>query len=73
MNYRVAYTNALDGKRRVLVGNVDMATAVAVKARFGNKKDRSFYMGTLFIEPCDGMKDGCIIQNAGVNGGAKNG
>lgn len=57
--YRISYVNGLDGKRRVFVGGLDQATADKVMAKWGNPKERYFYMGPgIRVEECDGTPDG---------------
>jgi hypothetical protein len=63
--FRVAYINPLDGSRRVFIGGVDRATAVAVMSKWGNQNEGEFYMGPgMAIEPCDGTPDGNVITQA---------
>jgi hypothetical protein len=61
--FRVTYINQLDGERRVLVGALSMEQAIAVKAKFGDKREAFTYMGPgVEIGFCDGTADGEIVR-----------
>jgi hypothetical protein len=62
---RVSYINGIDGKRRVFAGGLDQATADKVMARWGNPKERYFYMGPgIRVEECDGTPDGALVADS---------
>jgi hypothetical protein len=61
---RVAYTNQLDGTRRVLVGDLSQEDAEAVARAWGDPRKPFFYLGPVEIEDCDGTPDGDVIPTA---------
>lgn len=62
---RVVYRNKHDepGAERVFIGGLTRAEANLVMAKWGDPKQRFFYMGPgMRVEPCDGTKDGEILK-----------
>ncbi|WP_432263475.1 hypothetical protein [Cupriavidus sp. TMH.W2] len=48
--FNVTYLNPLNGKRALLIDNVDQEQAEAVKAKFGNPADAAHYLPEVEIE-----------------------
>jgi hypothetical protein len=61
---RVAYTNRLDGRRRVLSGQLTADEAAAVAKAWGDPRRTYYYLGPVEIEDCDGTPDGGVIAQA---------